>query len=141
MSASRPDEGRLSDPLQAARAALRSVALRAKGLREEIRVLEQQLSELVAPLPRHYGDLCHGRGHGQRPAAHRAGQSDRLRSESAFACLCGVAPVPASTGKTEWLQVTRGGPFIKPCFAGDKVEQTIDHDYRGGLARASGRIA
>lgn len=33
----------------------------------------------------------------------------RLRSEAAFAALCGVAPVPASSGKTTRHRLSRGG--------------------------------
>lgn len=34
---------------------------------------------------------------------------DRLRSEAAFAHLCGVAPVPASSGHTHHHRLNRGG--------------------------------
>jgi transposase len=34
---------------------------------------------------------------------------DRLRSEAAFAMLCGVAPLPASSGKTQRHRLNRGG--------------------------------
>src|SRR5207248_9451751 len=34
---------------------------------------------------------------------------DRLRHESAFAHLCGVAPIPASSGKTQRHRLNRGG--------------------------------
>jgi transposase len=34
---------------------------------------------------------------------------DRLRSEAAFAHLCGVAPLPASSGKTTRHRLNRGG--------------------------------
>ena len=33
----------------------------------------------------------------------------RIRSEAAFAALCGVAPVPASSGKTNRHRLSRGG--------------------------------
>jgi hypothetical protein len=33
----------------------------------------------------------------------------RLRSEAAFAALCGTAPVPASSGKTTRYRLSRGG--------------------------------
>jgi transposase len=39
-----------------------------------------------------------------------AGQNpERLRSEAAFARLCGVAPVPASSGRTTRHRLSRGG--------------------------------
>jgi len=34
---------------------------------------------------------------------------DRMRSEAAFAHLCGVAPIPASSGKTRRHRLNRGG--------------------------------
>ncbi|MFD0479844.1 transposase [Nonomuraea thailandensis] len=34
---------------------------------------------------------------------------DRLRSEGSFAALCGVSPVPASSGKTRRHRLNRGG--------------------------------
>lgn len=34
---------------------------------------------------------------------------DRLTSEASFAALCGVAPVPASSGKTRHYRLSRGG--------------------------------
>ena len=34
---------------------------------------------------------------------------DRLRSEAAFAHLCGVAPIPASTGRRGRHRLNRGG--------------------------------
>lgn len=34
---------------------------------------------------------------------------DRLTSEAAFAMLCGVAPIPASSGKTNRHRLNRGG--------------------------------
>src|SRR5262249_24075043 len=36
-------------------------------------------------------------------------QPHRLRSEAAFAHLCGVAPIPASSGKTHRHRLNRGG--------------------------------
>ncbi|SDJ18949.1 Transposase IS116/IS110/IS902 family protein, partial [Nonomuraea maritima] len=34
---------------------------------------------------------------------------DRLHSEAAFAMLCGVSPIPASSGKTTRHRLNRGG--------------------------------
>jgi len=34
---------------------------------------------------------------------------DRLQSEAAFASLCGVAPIPASSGRTNRHRLSRGG--------------------------------
>jgi transposase len=47
---------------------------------------------------------------GDRAAAdHSWGQPDRMRSEAAFAHLCGVAPIPASSGRTHRHRLNRGG--------------------------------
>jgi len=35
--------------------------------------------------------------------------NDRIRSEAAFAKLCGVCPIPASSGKTTRHRLNRGG--------------------------------
>ena len=35
---------------------------------------------------------------------------ERIRSEAAFAKLCGVCPIPASSGKTSRHRLNRGGP-------------------------------
>ena len=35
--------------------------------------------------------------------------TDRLRSEAAFAMLCGVSPLPASSGMTQRHRLNRGG--------------------------------
>ncbi|WP_420876877.1 transposase [Serinicoccus marinus] len=43
-------------------------------------------------------------------AAHTAGDNpDRIRSEASFAALCGVSPLPASSGRTDRHRLNRGG--------------------------------
>ncbi|RSO09964.1 hypothetical protein DMH26_00180 [Streptomyces sp. WAC 05379] len=37
------------------------------------------------------------------------GNPDRLRTEASFAALCGVAPAPASSGRTNRHRLSRGG--------------------------------
>ena len=37
------------------------------------------------------------------------GNPERLRSEAAFAALCGVNPIPASSGRTNRHRLNRGG--------------------------------
>ena len=90
----------LSDPTAATKFAMRSVARRYLGLAEEIGELEGQIRRLVretAPA------LVALEGVGPDTAATLlivAGDNpERLRSEAAFAHLCGTAPIPASSGK------------------------------------------
>lgn len=97
-------------PEVATKLALRSVARRYRVLEDEIALLDQHLARLVkesAP------DLLAIKGVGTDTAGAllvAAGDNpDRLRSEAAFAHLCGVAPVPASSGKTQRYRLNRGG--------------------------------
>ena len=102
--------GRLDGPLAAARYTLRSLARRYRQLSKEVRDLEAELDRLTrtaAPA------LVDGFGIGPDTAATlliAAGSNpDRLHSEAAFASLCGVSPIPASSGKTNRHRLNRGG--------------------------------
>lgn len=37
------------------------------------------------------------------------GNPDRMRTEASFAALCGISPIPASSGKTHRYRLNRGG--------------------------------
>lgn len=106
----RPDVERLGEPLQAAKFTLRQLSRRVKFLDEEITNLDLQLAELVR---RCAPNLLQCRGIGTQHAAQlliTAGQNlERLHSDGAFARLCGVAPVPVSSGKTNRMRLHRGG--------------------------------
>lgn len=105
-----PDVSRLDDPLQATKFALRSVAQRAGGLHEEIRQIDRRLGELVASVaPRALGTFAMGIDTASALLVTIGDNPERLRSEAAFARLCGVAPIPASSGKTNRHRLHRGG--------------------------------
>jgi transposase len=109
----RPDLSNLADPVQAAQHALRSIALRVQHLNVEIRSLRTQLDELTrfaAPA----ASAVFGLGPDTVAALLIAvgDNPDRLRSEAAFAHLCGVAPIPASSGKTNRHRLHRGGDRV-----------------------------
>lgn len=112
----RPDPTRIDDPTHAARTALRSIARRIQTLSEEITALTKQLSTLVKRVAPRTLALP---GVGVINAASMliaAGQNiDRLASEAAFAHLCGAAPIPASSGKTERHRLNRGGNRAANC--------------------------
>ena len=101
---------RPSTPVSATKLALKSVARRHQQLSVEIVALDEQLKRLVAEAA---PALIAARGFGTETAAAllvAAGDNpDRLRSESAFAHLCGSAPIPASSGKTTRHRLNRGG--------------------------------
>lgn len=90
------------DPERAAKLALRSIARRIAALSEEVQALDEQLAELVRlAAPRTVRQLGLGT-HTTAALLMAAGENiDRFGSEAAFAHLCGVAPVPVSSGKTE----------------------------------------
>ena len=76
----------------------------------EVAALDRQLDQLVrqaAPA------LVAIKGVGTDTAGARlvavGDNPERLRSEAAFAHLCGVAPVPASSGKTQRHRLRRSG--------------------------------
>jgi len=81
-----------------------------KSLDEEIACVNRQLDQLVARCAPH---LLQSVGIGTQHAAQlliTAGQNlERLNNDAAFARLCGVAPVPVSSGKTNRMRLHRGG--------------------------------
>ena len=100
----------VATPTAATKLALRCVARRYRQLSAEIEALDAQLARLVVHVA---PDLLAVKGAGTDTAAvllTAAGDNpDRLRSEAAFAHLCGVAPIPASSGKTTRYRLNRGG--------------------------------
>lgn len=106
----RPDAGDLTDPAQAVKTALRRLARRHQVLTAEVRDADGELTALVtAAGPR----LLALPGVGVEVAGQlltTAGDNpDRLHSEAAFAHLCGVAPIPASSGRIHRHRLNRGG--------------------------------
>lgn len=100
----------LSDPVSAAKYALRSLANRYHQLTEEIRNLKAELARLIGIASPTLTNIV---GVGLDTAAAlliTAGSNpDRPRSEAAFAALCGVCAIPASSGKTSRHRLNRGG--------------------------------
>ena len=105
----RPHAG--ADPVVfATKTAMRTLGRRVLGLDEEKAQLDKLLDELVrATAP----ELVAVHGVGVDTAAAlliSAGDNpDRLRSEPAWAHLCGVAPIEASSGKVTRYRLNRGG--------------------------------
>jgi transposase len=105
----RPDRADTAAPATATKIALRSLARRHQRLTEEINDLDELLEPIVAAInPR----LAAANGVGTDVAGQllvTAGDNhDRLTSEAAFAMLCGAAPIPASSGKTNRHRLNRG---------------------------------
>lgn len=106
----RPDRARLHEPAQAVKLALRTTARRCQDLAAEIADLDAELEALVQ---RTAPQLLEHFGVGKDTAAQlliTAGDNpDRIRSEASFAALCGVSPLPASSGRTDRHRLNRGG--------------------------------
>ena len=107
----RPDPARLADPVQGTKKSLRSLARRIHALDAEIAESDRDLTRLTrAVVP----TLLAMRQVGPQIAAQlvmTAGENiDRMRTEATFAKLCGVAPLPASSGKNNTRhRLNRGG--------------------------------
>lgn len=100
----------LTDPVNATKTALRHLARRHQALDQEI----ADLDAAIGPLVLHTNPaLLAIYGLGPETAGQlltTAGANpQRLASEAAFAHLCGVAPKPASSGRTQRHRLNRGG--------------------------------
>jgi transposase len=115
-AALRPDRTRCDDPAMAVKTALRSLARRHQRLTEEITDLDELIGPLVAQIN---PALVQAHGVGPDVAGQllvTAGDNpQRMRSEAAFAMLCGVAPLPASSGKTHRHRLNHGGDRDANC--------------------------
>ena len=100
----------LDTPTAVARHSLRRLARRNLALRTEAQELGAELRRQVAST---VPELLDAFGVGPDSAAAflvTAGDNPgRLRSEAAFAALCGASPIPASSGKTTRHRLNRGG--------------------------------
>ncbi|MDE3724948.1 MULTISPECIES: IS110 family RNA-guided transposase [Nocardiopsis] len=100
----------LADPAVAVKFALRRLGRRILALGEEIAELDVELKALTR---RAAPELLGLKGVGSDVAgqllATVGDNPDRLVSEAAFAHLCGVAPIPASSGRRDRHRLNRGG--------------------------------
>ena len=108
LAALRPEP--LSTTTASAKASLRAIARRWLDLDAEIGSHDAhlgQLTERCAP------EMVAAHGMGTVTAAEMlilvGDEPERIRSEAAFAKLCGACPVPASSGKTSRHRLNRGG--------------------------------
>lgn len=110
LAAARPDMTAYRDVATAYRIALRSLAHRYVDLCDEVSELDVMIKAIVDDLA---PDLIARRSVGYESASQlliTAGDNPaRLHSEAGFAALCGVSPVPASSGRTHRHRLNRGG--------------------------------
>lgn len=102
--------GVLDDPAAATKLALCALARRWQALQAEIDELDTQLGALISAVA---PQLLALPGVGVDTAGQllvTAGDNpERLRSEAKFARLCGAAPIPVSSGRTDRHRLHRGG--------------------------------
>jgi transposase len=106
----RPNPGTPTNPVNAAKVALRSVARRIQHLAEEIKELDARLKGLIAiAAPGTLRRLGLGT-HNTTTLLTAAGENiERFSSEASFAHLCGVAPIPATSGRTRRHRLNHAG--------------------------------
>jgi transposase len=97
-------------PREACKISLRSAARRWQHLTAEIGELDTAIAAITTTAAPQLLDRF---GVGPDVAAAllitAGGNPDRMRSEASFAALCGVSPIPASSGKTHRHRLNRGG--------------------------------
>lgn len=110
LAAWRPDLTAYREVEEAYRISLKSLARRYLELHDEIADLDDMIQAIVKDLA---PELLEQTAIGLNSAAQlllTAGDNpERLKSEASFAALCGVSPVPASSGKTVRHRLNRGG--------------------------------
>jgi transposase len=102
--------GQVDTTTASAKHTLRTLARRWLSLADEIKTHDRILAQLTTSIA---PTLCDGFGIGADTAAEMlilfGDNPERIRSEAAFAKLCGVAPVPASSGNTSRHRLSWGG--------------------------------
>lgn len=110
LAAWRPDLTAYRDVETAYRISLKSLARRYLELHDEIADLDVMIAAIVEELA---PNLIARNSISHVGAAQllltAGGNPERMRSEASFAALCGVSPVPASSGKTVRHRLNRGG--------------------------------
>lgn len=110
LAAWRPDLSGYRDVTTAYRITFKSLARRYLELHDEIADLDVMIKAVVDDL---VPELVARQGVGYESASQlliTVGDNPaRLRSEASFAALCGVSPIPASSGMTQRHRLNRGG--------------------------------
>jgi transposase len=103
--------GPISDPAQAIRHTLRSLAERWMDLHEEIKAHSAHLKAITrAAAPEMVAAFGVGADIASQMLITAGDNHERVRSEAAFAKLCGASPLPAGSGKTNGRhRLNRGG--------------------------------
>ncbi len=107
-AAMRPGAAR--DAVSTTKRVLRSLARRHRLLDDEVRELQAELEEITAlAAPRLLAQHSVGTQTAAKLLSLAGDDPTRLKSQAAFAALCGTSPVEASSGKTKRHRLNRGG--------------------------------
>lgn len=110
LAAWRPDLTAYRDVEAAYRISLKSLGRRYLELHDEIADLDAMIAAIVKDLaPNLIARNSISHVGGAQLLRTAGGNPERMRSEASFAALCGVSPVPASSGKTVRHRLNRGG--------------------------------
>jgi transposase len=100
----------LTDPITATKTALRRLARRIQTLTIEITDADRELAALTTTVaPATTALHCVGPQTTAQLLTTAGDNPDRIATEASFARLCGVAPIPASSGNTTRQRLHRGG--------------------------------
>ena len=139
----RPATGEGADPVVAAtKTALRILGRRVLALDEEKARIDVLLSTLVAQTaPQLLAVFGVGIDTAAALLAAAGDNPERLRSEAAWAHLCGTAPIPASSGKVTRYRLNRGGDRQANCALWGIVITRLRNDPRtkAYMARRAGK--
>ena len=110
LAAWRPDLTDYRNVVSAYRITLKSLARRYLELHDEIADLDAMITAIVDELaPNLLARNSIGPGSAAQLLLTAGDNTERLQSEASFAALCGVSPVPASSGKIIRHRLNRGG--------------------------------
>ena len=110
LAAWRPDLTDYRGMDTAYRIALKSLARRYLELHDESADLDVMIKAIIDELaPQLVAQGSIGYNSAAQLLITAGGNPERLKSEASFAALCGVSPIPASSGKTSRHRLNRGG--------------------------------
>ena len=110
LAAWRPDLSDYRNLASAYRIALKSLGRRYLELHDEISDLDIMIGAIVDELaPKLVARNSIGHESAAQLLLTAGDNSQRVHSEASFAALCGVSPVPASSGKVKRHRLNRGG--------------------------------
>lgn len=133
--------GEIISPTAFAKSPLRSIARRWLALHDEFQQHEAELERMVAEKA---PDLMKAHGISTLTVAEMlilvGDNPERIHSQAALAKLCGICPIPASSGKTVRIRLNRGGnrqanAALYPC--GNRADAR-PHGNKGTCGSAHG---